>query len=199
MLVRALRLFLGPGGAEAVVVVVPPGDREEAACLVEEHCPPGELIFIEGGATRLLSVARGLEALPPGPNLVAVHDGARPLATPALLRRVINAALEHGAALPALVPPDTVKVVDERGFVVNTPSREDLRLVQTPQVFRRDLLLKAYSEALRQGREATDDAALVEALGKPVFTVPGERTNIKLTRPGDLALAGLYLERGEDS
>jgi 2-C-methyl-D-erythritol 4-phosphate cytidylyltransferase/2-C-methyl-D-erythritol 2,4-cyclodiphosphate synthase len=152
-----------------------------------------------GGATRQASVRAGLEALSAGrPDLVLVHDAARPFASAALIARGIAAARASGAAIPALAVADTVKTVDPSGVVTGTIERAQLRLVQTPQAFAFAPLLEAHQRARAAGREDfTDDAALAEWAGIKVATFAGEAGNVKLTTAEDFArvaaaeLAGL--------
>ncbi|SDF47171.1 2-C-methyl-D-erythritol 4-phosphate cytidylyltransferase [Desulfovibrio legallii] len=142
-----------------------------------------------GGPARQDSVRLGLEALPPRTRFALVHDAARPFASPALVARVC-AALQQGAAgvVPALPVTDTIKTV-EGDRVLATLPRHSLAAVQTPQGFRCDVLHRAHQAALAAGNgPATDDAALLEALGEEVRVVPGEAANVKLTRPEDLSL-----------
>lgn len=146
--------------------------------------------FAEAGADRSGSVENALRLLPEDCETVLVHDGARPLVSPALIARVKESALRYGTGVPALPLTDTVKRVDGQGRAVETPDRAALRAVQTPQGFSRELLARAY--ARRRGG-ATDDASLVEALGLPVQLVEGERSNIKITLPGDLERAEAML------
>lgn len=143
-----------------------------------------------GGATRQASVRAGLEALAPRkPDLVLVHDAARPFASPALIARAIAAA-GSGAAVPVLPVVDTVKTVDAAGAITGTVDREPLRVVQTPQAFSFELLLDAHRRAVAAGREDfTDDAALAEWAGIKVTTFEGEAGNVKLTTVEDFARA----------
>lgn len=196
VLVRSVRLFLNHPALVRLVVVVPLADLEEAGRLLQQYCPPERMELVGGGDTRQDSVLKGLQALPPDCDLICVHDAARPLATGALLGRLIAAALECGAAVPVIGLNDTVKVVGEDQMIVSTPPRSNLRCVQTPQVFQAALIRQAYKEATDSGTQATDDASLVELLGEPVKAVEGEATNLKITAPPDLILAGWYL-RGE--
>ena len=147
--------------------------------------------FVEGGAERQQSVARGLGALSPDCDLVAVHDAARALVTPDVIGRAIAAALAHGAAIAAVPLADTLKAV-EGDRIVATPAREGQWRAQTPQVFRRDWLEAAHAAAKRA---ATDDAALVEAMGHEVRVAGGDALNFKITTPADLALAEAWLEK----
>lgn len=144
---------------------------------------------VVGGAARSDSVRAGLAVVPPDADVILVHDAARPLAGAALFGSVV-AAVRSGAdaAIPVLAVTDTIKrVVD--GRVVDTLDRRELVAVQTPQGFRASVLRAAHAAA----PDATDDAALVEAIGGTVLTVPGEPTNLKITYPHDLSVAAAYL------
>jgi 2-C-methyl-D-erythritol 4-phosphate cytidylyltransferase len=152
----------------------------------------GRICVVAGGAERQDSVFNGLQALPPDCDWVLIHDGVRPFASSELLKRTWDAALTNGAAIAALPASDTIKRV-RAGQVVETVPREELWLVQTPQVFRREILFEAYREADRQGWVGTDDAFLVERLGLPVAVVTGERSNIKVTTPEDLVWGSWFL------
>jgi 2-C-methyl-D-erythritol 4-phosphate cytidylyltransferase/2-C-methyl-D-erythritol 2,4-cyclodiphosphate synthase len=142
-----------------------------------------------GGATRQDSVFAGLEALAPhGPEIVLVHDAARPFASAALIARTIAAAAETGSAIPALRVVDGVKTVDAAGRITGGVERDPLRTVQTPQAFRFDALLAAHRKAREQGRyDFVDDAAVCEWAGMTVHVVEGERDNVKLTTPEDFS------------
>lgn len=170
--------------SDGVVVVLPP----EAAPTVSG--PPG-VVATAGRATRAGSVRAGLELVPEECEVVLVHDAARPLATPLLAARVVE-AVRAGAdgAVPALVLADTVKLVAE-GRVERTLERNRLVRVQTPQAFSAAVLRRAH-----EGEpEATDDAGLVEALGGTVAVVDGEESNVKITTPADLELAHFWFQR----
>jgi len=145
--------------------------------------------WVEGGAERQHSVARGLRALPEGCTHVAVHDAARALVSVDVVERTVAEALAHGAAIAAVPLPDTLKRAT-LAVVTETLPRPGLWLAQTPQVFRRDWLERAHREA---ADTATDDAALVESLGHPVRVVEGDPRNFKITTPAELALAEAWL------
>jgi len=149
----------------------------------------GADVVVAGGETRAASVRAGLAVVPADAEVVLVHDAVRPLATPALAARVL-AAVENGAdgAVPAVPVVDTLKRVDGPK-VVATVDRSDLVGVQTPQGFRADVLRRAHAG----GGDATDDAGLVEAAGGTVVVVEGERENLKVTWPEDLAVAEALL------
>jgi 2-C-methyl-D-erythritol 4-phosphate cytidylyltransferase len=152
---------------------------------------PKIVAWSEGGRERQDSVARGLLALPDDADLVAVHDSARALVTPEIIDRVVGDARQHGAAIAAVPLEDTLKRTTLTTIDATVP-RASLWRAQTPQAFRRDWILAAHEAA--HGK-ATDDAALVEALGHPVRVTPGDPLNLKITTPGDLELAEAWLER----
>jgi 2-C-methyl-D-erythritol 4-phosphate cytidylyltransferase len=153
---------------------------------------PKPVFLVPGGAERRDSVAAGLAALPPEAGWVLVHDGARPNPSPEMLERLLRVRGATRAALPVLPVTDTLKQVDEKGFVLSTVDRSPLRRAQTPQLFEVDLLRQAHSHSRGP---ATDDAQLVEALGVPVLTVEGDPGNIKLTVPGDLAILEYWMSK----
>jgi 2-C-methyl-D-erythritol 4-phosphate cytidylyltransferase / 2-C-methyl-D-erythritol 2,4-cyclodiphosphate synthase len=146
------------------------------------HQPP-----TAGGATRQASVHAGLEALAAQePDIVLIHDAARPFVSQALISRAIDAASRTGAAIPVIPVTDTVKLVDAGGNIEATPERARLRVAQTPQAFRFDVILDAHRRAARDGRsEFTDDAAIAEWAGLTVATFEGDAANMKLTTPED--------------
>src|SRR3954447_24735504 len=181
---RAMEPFCRHPGIFAVQPVVNPDDAamfNEAVSQLR-HEPPAK-----GGATRQGSVHAGLEALASQkPEVVLIHDAARPFVSAALISRAINAAARTGAAIPAIPVADTVKLVGETGNVEATPERARLRIAQTPQAFRFDIILEAHRRAEREGRgDFTDDAALAEWAGLTVATFEGDPANMKLTTPED--------------
>lgn len=155
-------------------------------------------IVVPGGATRTASVMAGLAAVSEKTQLVAVHDGARPLVTDAVITRTVAKAKKFAAAAPAVRVKDTIKVSSD-GTVDETPDRAKLFAVQTPQVFDRDLLAAALQNAKAQGIAVTDDCSAVEALGMPVQLTDGDEENIKLTTPLDLELAALIIRRRQEA
>ena len=175
-----------------IVVVAGEANRSRVQRLVDEHGFGRVSGVYAGGATRQGSVLEGLRALGPC-GVVAVHDGARPLVTPELIRRGIEQAREHGSALCAVPAKSTHKLVGPDGVVHSTPPRERLWEAQTPQVFRYRELLDAHTAAARDGREYTDDAALMEAEGYEVRVYEGAYSNIKVTTPEDLLVARALL------
>ncbi len=153
--------------------------------------------IVPGGDTRQQSVARGLMALPADAEIVLIHDGARSLVTEDVITRALQSAETHGSGVASLPVSDTVKRVNADGAVLETLDRACLRAMQTPQAFRVELIRQAHALAERDGYQGTDDAALLEHAGMPVYVTEGSRRNIKLTTPFDLTLAAAILE-GED-
>lgn len=150
---------------------------------------------IVGGKERQDSVKAGLAALEADTDFVLVHDAARPLITGELIADALDKAQMYGSAVLAVPVKDTIKVIKSDGFVETTLERSALRAVQTPQIFRREIICKAYEFAEQNGCIATDDASLVEAMGEPVFLVSGSYENIKITTPEDILLAKEILRR----
>ncbi len=151
--------------------------------------------LIAGGETRQASVFNGLQALPPPAERVLIHDGARCLATPDLFDRCSEALDECQGLIAATAVKDTIKVVDENGWITATPDRSQLWAAQTPQGFDVTLLKQCHQLGREQGWTVTDDAALLEKCGHPVKIVPGEETNLKITTPVDLAIAEFILRQ----
>lgn len=173
-----------------MVIVAPASHREQAATIASRAGREADVDVVTGGAERTHSVAAGLAALRPSDGIVLVHDAARALAPSVLFSRLVQEVRAgHPAVVPGLVVTDTIKQVDVDGVVVATPDRAFLRAVQTPQAFLREVLERAHES----GREATDDAALVEAAGGQVRVVAGDRLAFKITTPDDLAVAGRHL------
>jgi len=143
------------------------------------------IVLVEGGVRRRDSVARALARVSDRVDIVVIHDAARPLVSDAIIRRTVDAAAEGGAAIAAVRAQDTVKRADTRGVITATLSRDEIFLAQTPQAFR----IAVLKDALRRDGDATDEAMLAEQAGHPVRIVEGDPRNIKITTPGDLAIA----------
>ncbi len=150
---------------------------------------------IPGGARRQDSVRRGLEQLGAATEFVAVHDAARPLVRPDLIERIFQLARVHGGAASAAPVIDTLKRVDRDHVVTGGVARANLFAVQTPQIFRRDLLEKAYGAIFSAGLEVTDEISAVERVGGKVVLVPNDEPNFKITYPADLSLAEFVLRQ----
>ncbi len=152
-----------------------------------------------GGATRQQSAKRGLERVGTDTDIVIIHDGARPFVSAALIDRCVEAAADKGAVVVGLPVRDTIKLVSPDGLIQTTPERSGLWEIQTPQVFRRDLIVAAHERAEREGVQVTDDAMAVERAGEPVYVLEGERNNFKITLPEDLWLAESLIREGKVS
>ena len=194
-LARAVELFLAVDEVDRIVVVGPPEGMERARAEIDALEARKPIVVCPGGATRQQSVRAGLGALH-GCEYVLVHDAARPLASPALARRVLAAARQSGAAIPGLPPRDAVKRV-EGSRLVESLDRSRLVLAQTPQGFRYALLERAHFQAADAGLAGDDDAQLVAAAGHGVTVVPGEPRNVKLTTPEDLEVLESLLRQRE--
>lgn len=155
-----------------------------------------ECVLQPGGATRQDSVRRGLMRLDSDCEVVVIHDGVRPFVSSRLIDRCIELAFQEGAVVVGIPVRETVKVVTADRRVQETPPRESLWKVQTPQVFRTEIIREAYDRAEREGTEATDDAMLVERLGMSVVLLEGHRSNIKITVPEDVLFAEALLRAG---
>ncbi|MBQ7479706.1 MAG: 2-C-methyl-D-erythritol 4-phosphate cytidylyltransferase [Selenomonadaceae bacterium] len=150
---------------------------------------------VAGGSERQYSIANGLAVVPKESEIVLVHDAARPLTSVETIDRVVEGAREIGGAIAAVPEKNTVKIVAEDGIVKETPPRKTLWEVQTPQGFRKDILLEAYRKAEEDGFLGTDDSSLVERLGVPVKVVESDYRNIKVTTPEDMLIAEAFLQK----
>ena len=197
VLVRTVQAFEASEDVGAIVLVLNPDNMAAASSLGVQYGWTRVRSMVAGGERRQDSVAAGLAAINEMArhgepyNWIAVHDGARPLVTPELISRGLEAAREGGAAIAAVRATETIKMVDGSGTITNTPERGNLWIAQTPQIFRTDLLVAAYQALAESGAdaEATDCARLVEMIGRPVKVFESDRTNIKITTPQDLLMA----------
>ena len=191
MIVRTVRAFQQCGAIADIVIVTRPDLIRPISALCAQM--DKVRMVVAGGKSRQESVALGLNALPKGVELAAIHDGARPLITDAVIDRTVRAANSYGAAAPAVPVKDTIKVV-RGGLVTQTPDRASLQAVQTPQVFDFDLLRGALKKAAEDAAAVTDDCSAVERLGMAVKIVEGDERNLKVTTPMDLKIAEMLLE-----
>ncbi len=190
VLLRAIAPFLDREDVGAVVVALDPSDAADPPAWLVDRDP--RIRVVAGGETRTASVRAGLDALPDDVELVAIHDGARPLLSGQVLDRCVEEAASGVGAVAGWPAVDTMKEVDEGGRILSTPDRSRLWHAHTPQVFPRAMIVDAHGS--RRGEEgATDDAALVERTGATVRMVRGDRWNLKLTRAEDVAVATALL------
>jgi 2-C-methyl-D-erythritol 4-phosphate cytidylyltransferase len=186
VLLHSVRAFLVAEVVEEIVVVARPGTEFRVAMLLQDLDFP--IRVVTGGQRRRDSSLAGVEAA--CGEFVLIHDAARPLVSPELIKRVLDSAEAHGAAVPVLPMVDTLRYVENGFLKPEVLPRAGLVAMQTPQGFRRDLLLPALEEC---DEDLPDDAAALLSRGIPVAVVPGDRRNLKLTYPEDLALAQLFL------
>lgn len=192
MLCRSVRAFLPL--VQGIVVVIRPEDRAEAEAALQNSGLLNGLLFADGGADRQASVWNGLCALPADADCVLVHDGARCLVDEGTIRRVMDSVAACGTGVAAVPAVDTIKQVNADEVVTATPDRASLRAVQTPQGFTVSILKDAHRSAQAAHFLGTDDASLVERMGIPVRLTLGDRRNIKLTTPEDMAMAASLLK-----
>ena len=194
VLLRTLRALSDSPCIQELLVIT----REELLAPVAQLCHDAELTKVSqvllGGASRLESVYKGVCQVSPKAKLIAVHDGARPLVSQAVIAAAVAGARRYPAAAPAVEVKDTVKEVKD-GLVTATPDRASLRAIQTPQVFDADLLRAALQRAMDEHWELTDDCAAVERMGATVCLTQGDERNIKITTPVDLAVAQALLDQ----
>jgi 2-C-methyl-D-erythritol 4-phosphate cytidylyltransferase len=196
ILAHTLAVFENAAFVDDIYVIVP-GD-EIPYCtenVIERHGFTKVRRIVAGGRERQQSVFNGLKAADglESDDIVIVHDGVRPFVPLEAVRRSVEVARLHDGALVAVPVKDTVKITSG-GVVVDTPSRENIWLAQTPQTFRYRLILDAYERADREGFLGTDDSSLVERMGKKVRIVMGDYRNIKITTPEDMILAEAFLK-----
>jgi 2-C-methyl-D-erythritol 4-phosphate cytidylyltransferase len=192
LLFYGLALFEECAEVDAVVAVAAPGSEKKLRRLASDYGFGKVRAVVAGGAARRDSAAAGLAAaaaLASPDAAVLIHDAARPLATRALVRRLLAALAKADGAVPAVPLVDTVKQIGDDGAVESTLNRDALRAVQTPQAFKLAAVAEAYQAAAREGWDVTDDAAALERAGGRVVTVEGEHDNFKITFPEDLARA----------
>jgi 2-C-methyl-D-erythritol 4-phosphate cytidylyltransferase len=203
ILIHSLRAFAAVPRVTAIYVAVRGNEKERVEAQVAEYSDEfgfnGRVHVVEGGDNRQESVANALAALDSEEDdVVLVHDAVRPLIDAATIERTIEAVAEFGAAIVGLPAVDTVKQVERTAhgaLVTSTIPREFVVLAQTPQGFRCGLLQRAFAEAAADGFVGTDEASVVERAGHPIAVVPGSQVNLKITQPGDLALAEFYLRQ----
>lgn len=198
VLARTLMALNGAELVDEIVVAVREEDLLPTGDLCRIYGVSKPVKIVRGGETRLASVLAASLECREDAAFLAVHDGARPLADPALIDRVVALAHRTNAAAPAVPVKDTIKVIRDN-VVVSTPPREELRAIQTPQVFDAQLLRAALQAAAASGVEVTDDCSAVERLGKEVYLTEGSYENLKITTPEDLLLAEGLLRRREGS
>lgn len=196
ILVHTIRKFLKCPSVKEIVIALRSEDLPGTRELIEQEKSSIPIRFVEGGDSRQASVENALASLGSSVELVAVHDAVRPFVTPEIVENVVAEASRTGAAIVGIVPVDTVKQLHRKDKIKSTLPREHLVLAQTPQVFKVDLLRQAFTQARADKFTGTDEASLVERLETiDVSVVQGSDRNIKITKPADLDLAHLFLQK----
>jgi 2-C-methyl-D-erythritol 4-phosphate cytidylyltransferase len=198
ILVYTIRKFDRCGLVDRIVVAAPQESVDEIRKMVAGAGFSKPVSVVQGGARRQDSVATAMQHMDPDTTIVAVHDAVRPFVSVEEIEATIRLAEKTGAALLAIPIVDTVKQI-RKDIIDSTLTREHLVLAQTPQVFRVEILREAYERAKKDEYYGTDESSLVERMDHPVSIVRGSERNIKITRPGDLALAGFYLQEEQAS
>lgn len=191
VLARVISVFQNCAAVDEIAIVLAEASAAKGQKLVAEQGFTKVSAVCQGGHRRQDSAKNGLDCLADC-HWVVIHDGARPLLTEKLITEGLAVASRSGTAIAAVPVTDTIKVADDDGYVLETPPRRNLWAVQTPQVFRSDIINKAHQQ---QVAEATDDASLVEALGHKVRLYAGSYDNIKITTPADMTLAELIWQK----
>jgi len=193
VLAWSLAAFEACHAIDAVVLVCGSVARTALEKIARDTAPTKLRAVVAGGAHRHLSVAEGLEAVPSEVSMIAVHDAARPMVDGLMIERCLQAARNSGAAACARPISDTLKRINDEGFIVESVDRDNLWAVETPQIFRAALLRHAYSDVLATGGHVADETSAVQAAGAPVALVETPEWNGKITYPSDLDLARLVL------
>ena len=193
ILLHALRVLDNSNLIGEIIVVAHQADLPKARLLIKKAKLKKFKEIVAGGKRRMDSVKNGLAAISEDADYVIIHDGCRPFIDNKMISSVLDAAGVFGAAIAGVPVKPTIKEVEKGNFVAATLKREALVDVQTPQAFRKDILLRAYDRAFVEGAIATDDAALVERLGIKVKVVDGSYRNIKITTPEDLRYAKMLM------
>jgi 2-C-methyl-D-erythritol 4-phosphate cytidylyltransferase len=192
--IRSAELFVNRPDVAQIILVIDAEARERVKQKYGANLMFMEIHLVDGGKERFESVENALKVVKPEIDYVIVHDAVRPCVPSTVIDATMAAAVKGGAALPGISIADTLKRVDSQLKVTATVPRDGLWQAQTPQIFRKDLLLEAYARRASLGANITDDAQLVEALGHPVQMVPGSPMNLKITRHEDLKLASLFVK-----
>ncbi|MFP3979884.1 MAG: 2-C-methyl-D-erythritol 4-phosphate cytidylyltransferase [Desulfobacterales bacterium] len=196
ILVRTLRVFVRHPRIAGIFLVVPEKEMDYCRSRILPEVEGGtDLRMVAGGARRQDSVYQGLLAVSEPGRIVVIHDGVRPFVGPELITACIGGAEQLGACIAGIPASDTVKRVRPENQIRETLAREEIWLAQTPQAFRWELIKKAFDKAIADGFSGTDDASMMEHIGRPVRMIEGSRQNIKITTPADMELAAAFLAK----
>ena len=198
LVLRTLDRMFAARAVENVVLVIAANEIERCQSMLRADAALRDRPWLlqAGGLTRQQSAKCGLEKIGSDTDIVIIHDGARPFVSAGLIDRCVEVAADKGAVVVGLPARDTVKVVTSDHRIQSTPDRSSLWEIQTPQVFRRELIVAAHERAEKDGVQVTDDAMVVERIGTPVYVIDGERTNFKITVREDVWLAETLIREG---
>ncbi len=196
VIAHTLRALQASDCINEIIVVTRYESLQEVADICHNYGITKTSKVVLGGKTRTESSLMGVSNADERAKYIAIHDGARPFLSGKLIERVVHSAQQHDAAAPAVAPTDTVRVLNSKGVVTETPARDLVALMQTPQVFMTEMIKAALTRAQDKGVRITDDCSAVEAMGYKVTIVAGEQDNIKLTTARDMYIAeGILAER----
>ncbi|MDF2520195.1 MAG: 2-C-methyl-D-erythritol 4-phosphate cytidylyltransferase [Clostridia bacterium] len=195
IIVHTLEAFDSCEGIDEIIIVTAPDEQDYfSQTILESFSSKKTIKLVAGGSERQQSAYNGLKAVSPENDIVLIHDGARPFASSQTIMDCIEQAKLYGAVSAGMPSKDTVKLVDEAGMVSSTPDRDKVWLTQTPQAFKRDIIIKAHENALENGFLGTDDAMLAELAGYKVKMVAASYGNMKITTPEDIAIAEVLMD-----
>lgn len=193
VLIKSVQAFEQIDEVKEIIITARKQDFDVIEGFLQQYNIKKVKSVVEGGATRQDSIAAAVKKVSEETEIIAVHDGARPLVSKETIIGVIEKAVEKGAAACAVPVKDTIKIIDSSGKIVTTPDRASLRAVQTPQVFNFALYKEAIDKAVSESKQYTDDCQLIESMGHPVYLTDGDYENIKITTPDDLLVAEKFL------
>ena len=198
VIARTVLAFENNPMIDEIIIVTKTEKLEEIAKLCHDNSLHKVKHVVSGGATRMESALAGVSAARHGAELIAIHDGARPLVSQDVITRVILAAQKYRSAVPVVPSTDTLKSVDDQGFITGTVDRVSTVRVQTPQVFDADLIKGALTKAVEKGLTLTDDCSAMDMMGVKTVTVEGDPENLKITTPDDLVTARAIVDSRGD-
>ena len=194
ILIHTLLKFSESDKIDNLIIAASPNEIEIIEAMLNDTKNLKPFKVVKGGSERQYSIYNALKVIPEKVDIILVHDAARPLISVKTIDAVVDAARKYGGAIAAVPEKNTIKVIDKDGFVVDTPSRATLVSVQTPQGFKRDIIMKAYEQAECDNFLGTDDASLVERIGVRVKVVQSDYRNIKVTTPEDILITKAFLK-----
>lgn len=197
ILQRTLTRFNRPSTVLEIILAVSPQWEEHVCDIVKKSDPDVAVHLVNGGSERMFSIHNGLKKVSDAAQFVAIHDAVRPFFSDALFDELLRVVRQYGAVIPGLPVTDTIKIIDNQHQIVGSPDRNQLRAAQTPQVFNKEILTKAYNKAVSDQFIGTDDASILEHSGYPVMLIEGESENFKITYPSDIARAEEFIKQNQ--